>query len=95
MITQYIDKAMRLAEYEIIEDGTFWGRIPGYTGVWAIEPTLEACRNELQSTLEDWLLLKLWDNDDDIPVVGKLCLVPGKKQAKRGSRLKTPAHTAS
>jgi predicted RNase H-like HicB family nuclease len=28
-------------------------------GLWAEGPTLEECREELQSTLEDWLLLGL------------------------------------
>ena len=30
---------------------------PGLQGVWANEATLEACRQELQDGLEDWLLL--------------------------------------
>ena len=76
MLTEYLDKAMRLAEYEKIEDGTYYGRIPGFQGLWADEATLEDCRNELRSVLEDWLLLKLWDNDDDIPVRKALSRAP-------------------
>ena len=34
MIIEYIDKAMHKAEYELIEDGTYFGRIPGFPGVW-------------------------------------------------------------
>jgi predicted RNase H-like HicB family nuclease len=60
MLTDYIRAAMRHAQYEIIEDdGTFYGHIPGCVGLWANEPTLEECRDELQSALEDWLLLGL------------------------------------
>ena len=98
MLGEYFDAAMKKAEYEIIEDATFWGHIPGFQGVWANEPTLEACRNELKSVLEDWILVKLWDNDDDIPVIGKMYLIPGKKplqRANRGSGLKTSTHKAS
>ncbi len=29
-------------------------------------PTLEECREDLRGALEGWLILKLWDNDDDI-----------------------------
>ena len=37
----------------------FFGGIPPCQGVWAEGQTLEECREELQSTLEDWLLLGL------------------------------------
>jgi predicted RNase H-like HicB family nuclease len=60
MLTAYIQAAMRLAHYEILEDdGSFYGEIPGFQGVWASEPTLEACREELQSVLEDWIVVGL------------------------------------
>ena len=37
MLATYIDQAMELARYEIIEDeGTYWGEIPGLQGVWAL-----------------------------------------------------------
>jgi predicted RNase H-like HicB family nuclease len=58
-LTDYIEKALSLAEYDKLEDGTFAGRIPSCTGVIAFAETLRACENELQSTLEDWLLLGL------------------------------------
>ncbi|TAK60101.1 MAG: type II toxin-antitoxin system HicB family antitoxin [Bacteroidetes bacterium] len=60
MLTSYIQAAMHRAHYEIMEeDGAYYGRIPGFDGVWAKEKTLEECREELQSALEDWLLLGL------------------------------------
>jgi predicted RNase H-like HicB family nuclease len=58
MLKDYIQAAMRHAKYEIFEeDGTFYGNIPECPGVWANESTLEECRNELESVLEDWILL--------------------------------------
>ncbi len=57
MLTRYIQAAMKQAQYELLEDKTFYGSIPGFEGVWANEPTLEACRQELQEALEDWILL--------------------------------------
>jgi predicted RNase H-like HicB family nuclease len=98
MLSEYFNAAMRQAEYEIIEeDGTFYGRIPGFVGVWAGEKTLEECRNELKSVLEDWILVKLWDNDDDIPVLGKLSLIPSAKRRKasHGSSIETRTRKAS
>ena len=59
MITEYIQAAMRQARYEILEDGTFYGKIPGFQGVWANDGSLELCREELQSVLEGWILLGL------------------------------------
>ncbi len=54
---------MRHAHYEIVEDtGEFWGEIPGFQGVWASEPTLEDCREELLSALEDWILYRVARN---------------------------------
>jgi predicted RNase H-like HicB family nuclease len=59
MLTSYIRAAMAQARYEILEDGTFYGEIPPLTGVFANETSLEACRDELQSVLEGWIVLGL------------------------------------
>ena len=57
MLTDYIRAAMRQAKYEILEDGSFYGEILDFQGVYANAPTLEACREELESALEDWILI--------------------------------------
>ena len=60
MLTEYIRAAMGRARYEILPDsGAYYGSIPGFQGVWADALTLEACREELQEVLEDWILLAL------------------------------------
>jgi predicted RNase H-like HicB family nuclease len=59
VLTEYIQRAMRRAHYELTEKGRYIGTIPGCKGLWAESKTLEKCREELQSTLEDWLLLGL------------------------------------
>jgi predicted RNase H-like HicB family nuclease len=48
---------MRQATYEILSDGTFYGEIPGFPGVYANTETLEACREQLQEVLEGWIVL--------------------------------------
>ena len=69
MLTNYIRAAMRQAKYEILEDdGTFYGEIPGFQGVWANADTLEACREELQEVLEGWIVLGL-RLDHKLPMV--------------------------
>jgi predicted RNase H-like HicB family nuclease len=75
MLITYIQSAMRLAKYEILEDGQFYGEIPGFPGVWAQAGDLETCRDELQSALEDWLVLGL-RLGHAIPVVAGISLLP-------------------
>lgn len=59
MISEYLALAMRHAHYELMESGRFYGSIAECPGCWAEAATLEECREELQATLEDWLLLGL------------------------------------
>lgn len=61
MLSAYIAAAMARAHYEIIENGDepYYGEIPGLQGVWAVGPTLEATRAELQEVLEDWILVRI------------------------------------
>lgn len=59
MLTEYIERAMRKAHYELLENGRFFATIPKCKGLWAEGKTVEHCREELRSTLEDWLLLGL------------------------------------
>ena len=74
MLSQYIQAAMRQAKYEILsDDGSFYGEIPGFQGVYANAETLEDCRDELQEVLEGWIFLHLADNTP-LPVVNGLKL---------------------
>ncbi len=60
MLTKYIRAAMGKARYEILpDDGTFYGEIVGFNGVFANKPTLEQCRDELEEVLEGWILLRI------------------------------------
>jgi len=60
MLTEYLRAAMSKAHYELLGGGEgFYGEIPGFQGVFAQANTLEACRDELASTLEDWLLFRI------------------------------------
>jgi len=59
ILTGYITSALAKAEYDKLEDGTFSGKIPLCKGVIAFAETLHECEKELQSTLEDWILVGL------------------------------------
>lgn len=75
MLISYIQNAMKLAKYEILKDGQYYGEIEGFQGVWAQADNLETCREELQSGLEDWLVLGL-RMGHKLPVVAGIQLVP-------------------
>lgn len=58
MIIEYINEALGLAKYEIIDDeDPYYGEIPGIQGVWASGRTLEECRQRLKDTLDEWIIL--------------------------------------
>ena len=60
MLAEYFHLALRHAHYEILpDDGTFYGEIPGFQGVYANAETLEACRDLLAEVLEEWTLLRI------------------------------------
>jgi predicted RNase H-like HicB family nuclease len=63
MLTTYIRAAMRQAKYEILlDDGTFYGEIPGFDGIYANADALEACREELEEVLEEWIFFRVSRN---------------------------------
>ena len=68
MLTEYVQTAMHLAHYEIMENGRYWGEVPPLPGVWAEAATLEQCRDTLREVLEDWLLVGL-RRGHTIPVI--------------------------
>jgi len=74
MLTEYVRLARASAHYELLgqEEGVY-GEIPGFQGGIAQARTLEACRDELTSTLEDWLLFRISRNLP-ITVIGNLDL---------------------
>lgn len=57
MLTKYLHAAMCKASYEILPDGSVYGEIPGFEGVFANTPKLEECREQLLEVLEEWILL--------------------------------------
>jgi predicted RNase H-like HicB family nuclease len=75
MLSNYIAAALREAHYEVMEDGRIFATIPHCDGVCAGANTVEAARDELQSVLEDWILIKA-RHGDRFPIVGGLDINP-------------------
>jgi len=70
MIIEYCQKAIERAEYKKLDDGSWYAEIPEFQGVWANGDSVEQCRNELVTVLEEWLLLKVRDGDSIPDVAG-------------------------
>jgi predicted RNase H-like HicB family nuclease len=63
MLSEYLAAALGKARYEILtEDGSYYGEIPSFDGVYANATTLESCREELREVLEEWILLRVSRN---------------------------------
>ena len=69
MLSAYMRAALRAARYEILsDDNSFYGEIPALQGVWANAPTLEECREELESVLGEWILVCARDSVE-VPIL--------------------------
>ncbi len=63
MLLEYIQAALRHAKYEILtDDKSYYGEVPGCNGVYANASTLEDCREELRTVLEEWVLFRVHRN---------------------------------
>lgn len=60
MLRESLSAALHKARYEMLsDDGSFYGEIPGFEGVYANRATLEACRDELEEVLEEWIFFRI------------------------------------
>ena len=63
MIQDFMTMNLNKAEYELIDGGKrFYGEIKSLRGVWAVGKTLEDCRQNLMTTIEGWLIIRLKKN---------------------------------
>ena len=81
MLMDYLTAAMERAHYEIIEDEEpYFGEIPGFQGIWATGSSLEACRRNLMTALEDWVFFSIY-RGEDLPSAGEIRLELPRKSA--------------
>jgi predicted RNase H-like HicB family nuclease len=63
MIQDFLTSNLNKAKYEMIDNGKkFYAEIKGLRGVWAVGKTLEECRQNLMTTIEGWLIIRLKKN---------------------------------
>jgi len=76
MIREYIEAALRQAQYEIIEDEEpYYGEVPELQGVWATGSSLEECRQNLAEVVDGWVLVRL-ARGLPIPPIGQAQINP-------------------
>jgi len=69
---------MHRAKYEILpDDCSYYGEIPGLEGVFANATTLEACHEQLEEVLEDWIVIGVAERHRFTPIEGIMITVPG------------------
>lgn len=79
MLTDFIKAAMRRAKYRVLEDdNSYFGEVPEIEGAWGNALTLEECRDDLESAIEDWLLIS-FQHRLSIPVIDGIDLNPKKE----------------
>ncbi len=81
MLVEYINRALRKAKYEMLEDGTFVATVPGLRGVLANAKTVEACRDQLAEVIEGWVLVRV-AHGLRVPPMDGVKIVAGKATAK-------------
>lgn len=74
LIDRYLQEALKGTVVKRLETGPLFAEIPGFDGVWASDDDLGACVAQLREALFDWLVLKIEQDDRDIPVVAGISL---------------------
>ncbi len=70
MFAEYIQAALKRAEYANLEDGTYMATVEGLRGVIAIGDSIEECRQDLVGVIEGWIALRLKMGDTIPPIDG-------------------------
>ena len=57
MFSEYVEKQFKKAKFRVLKDGSYFGSVSGFPGVWANKKTLALCKKELREVLEESLIL--------------------------------------
>ncbi len=59
VLSDYVQTALKLAEYDTLEDGSYVATVEGLRGVIAIGDSIEECRRDLIEVIEGWIALRI------------------------------------
>lgn len=68
MFAEYIQAALRRAEYKVLDDGIYMATVEGLRGMIAIGDTIEECRQDLIEVIDGWVALRL-KMGDGVPAI--------------------------
>ena len=66
---QYLNAAMKKAEFDRMENGEYFASIPGFDGLWASGHTRDEASHDLYSALDGWLDVHLRVGRQSIPAI--------------------------
>jgi predicted RNase H-like HicB family nuclease len=68
VLSEYVQTALKLGEYDTLEDGSYVATVEGLQGVIAIGDSIEECRRDLIEVIEIWIALRLKLGDSIPPL---------------------------
>lgn len=74
LLRDYAVTATRHAVTRQLEDETWFAEIEGFDGVWTNEASQKEALDALESVVFEWAILKIRDEDRDLPVLESLDL---------------------
>jgi predicted RNase H-like HicB family nuclease len=66
---EYLNTAMKKAQFEQMKKGDYFGSIPGFEGLWASGHTREEAARDLYSALDGWIDVHLRVGRQSIPAI--------------------------
>lgn len=71
---EYMQAAMRRAQYEQMEDSEWFASIPGFDGLWADGVSREEAQQRLYETLDGWIYVHVMRGKNRPPDVDGVSL---------------------
>ncbi|MGZ4256547.1 MAG: type II toxin-antitoxin system HicB family antitoxin [Gaiellaceae bacterium] len=69
LLQRYASAAVRAAELSQRDDGSWFAEVPGLEGVWAEGASHREALDELEEVVFEWTILKIREEDRDLPVI--------------------------
>jgi predicted RNase H-like HicB family nuclease len=74
LVEKYARLAVRHATLKRLDDNTWFAEIEGFEGVWSNEASAKEALDVLEEVVFDWAVLKIRDQDCDLPPLGDIDL---------------------
>ena len=79
---EYLQAAMKRADYEQMADGRYFATIPKFDGLWAVGKTRDEAARELYAALDGWIDVHVKIGNERPPVIDDVDLFAPPKLAE-------------